>query len=71
LKYGNDSKKWPEWMLYLVKDEQKELNRCVRRDFEGYYNDEYMQISDDAVYNLEKAKDNPEMDFEQFGWEIQ
>ena len=40
-KYGNDSTKWPEWLSFLVKQEQSEINRQRRHDFEHFIDEEY------------------------------
>ena len=66
LKHGNDPAKWPEWLSFLVNNEQKEINRQRRHDFDRFYNDEL---------SYKKRKKIPvsknEKDFEDMLWDNQ
>jgi len=70
--YGGDSKKWPEWVSFLVKDEQKEIDRERNHDYDYQIIEEItVPLSDVAAHNLARAKRHPEMDFEEFIWSNQ
>lgn len=68
--HGTDRNQWPEWVRFLVAEEQKELDR-ERRHRELQLDEEHPLISDLAEHNLARAKRHPEMDFEDFTWNNQ
>lgn len=71
-KYGGDSEKWPAWVRFIVRDEQKEMDRERNHDYDlEYFDETTIPISDEAEHNLAKVKREPEIDFEDFIWSNQ
>lgn len=70
--YGVDRSKWDLWVVYLVSDEEHELNRD-RKHREVAYSEECTSaaLSDVAAHNLKRARLHPEMSFEEFNWSNQ
>lgn len=70
--YGSNSKLWPDWLKFLSQDNQKEVDRERRHDeLELFENKQYQPISNIARYNLNRAREFPEMEIEDFNWFIQ
>lgn len=65
-KYGNISTEWPEWMRYLVSEEQKAINDSRRHDFDLIYNDEYFYRNPKNRNRLKSEKS-----FEDMFWDNQ
>ena len=49
-KYGNKSSEWPDWMLYLVKQEQREIDRQRLHDFDRFIPIDFGVTNDDTVF---------------------
>jgi hypothetical protein len=66
-KYGNDSEQWPGWFSFLVKQEQSDIDRQRRRDFDLPFEDEYFLPETTNKQNTAQ----PEKDFEDMLWDNQ
>lgn len=66
IKYGNDRSEWPEWMKFLVSQEQSEINKKRNRSFALFIDDEYFNPE-----SKHAPKINMELDVEEMIWNRQ
>jgi hypothetical protein len=65
--YGSKAREWPDWVKFLVSDEQREIDRMRMHDYDRQLDDEVsLPISDVAEHNLARARSFPEMSFDEF-----
>ena len=67
-KYGKTRALWPDWLREWAKSTQNEY-RPKMTDADKEHDDEFM--SDLAAHNLKRARQHPEMNFEDFVWSNQ
>lgn len=72
-KYSLDRSTWEPWLLEWVQSYQKEIDHDRRHRHLPVYEEtetgSKVFMSSDAVQNLNRAMDNPEMEFEDFIWD--
>ena len=66
--HGTDPEGWDEWVLYLVGEEQKEIDHQRRHITLALADEILYPISDEAEHNLARARHYPEMEMEEFAW---
>ena len=64
--YGSDKDKWPEWLKWLVNDNQRRINYERRHDELTIFNDEYFLPN-----KTRKTRPKFEKDFEDMLWSNQ